>query len=193
MPADGLTKKLSRQRLEHFRAMSNLQDAHLVVTYPKLDRNREVDTSLVPDLLSTRDAGLDEPLGALESLEKLLGESSAYAIERPWLFLLASQPLGSKSSGRSRSGHLDLSLYLVLTKAARYLIANAMQAFTCQPLTRQARENPFTDSALLASLDVASGETQSLVPGSAGDMQYAQWSPVSSSQIAFVQGNNLFI
>ncbi|KAM7198739.1 putative dipeptidyl peptidase 4 [Naviculisporaceae sp. PSN 640] len=41
--------------------------------------------------------------------------------------------------------------------------------------------------------DVATGETQSLVPGSKGDIQYATWNPASSSEIAFVQGNNLFI
>jgi len=41
--------------------------------------------------------------------------------------------------------------------------------------------------------DVATGETQPLVPGSKGDIQYATWSPTSSSQIAFVQGNNLYV
>ncbi|KAK3320827.1 hypothetical protein B0T19DRAFT_249927 [Cercophora scortea] len=52
------------------------------------------------------------------------------------------EKLGCKTSGLSRSGRLDL----------RYLIANAMQAFTIQPLTKQSQGNPFTDSALLASL-----------------------------------------
>ncbi|KAK3683839.1 hypothetical protein B0T22DRAFT_263349 [Podospora appendiculata] len=52
------------------------------------------------------------------------------------------EQLGCKTSGLSRSGRLDL----------RYLIANAMQAFTIQPLTKQSQGNPFTDSALLASL-----------------------------------------
>ncbi|KAK3360530.1 dipeptidyl peptidase IV N-terminal region-domain-containing protein [Lasiosphaeria hispida] len=41
--------------------------------------------------------------------------------------------------------------------------------------------------------DVASGKIESLVPGSTGDIQYATWNPVSSSEIAFVRGNNLFI
>ncbi|KAK0716285.1 dipeptidyl peptidase IV N-terminal region-domain-containing protein [Lasiosphaeris hirsuta] len=41
--------------------------------------------------------------------------------------------------------------------------------------------------------DVGSGKTESLVPGSAGDVQFATWNPVSSSEIAFVRGNNLFL
>lgn len=56
--------------------------------------------------------------------------------------------------------------------------------------TKQYRHSYFADYIVQ---DVASGETQSLVAGSNGDIQYAEWSPVSSSQIAFVQGNNLFI
>ncbi|KAK0630867.1 dipeptidyl peptidase IV N-terminal region-domain-containing protein [Bombardia bombarda] len=56
--------------------------------------------------------------------------------------------------------------------------------------TKQYRHSYFADYLVQ---DVASGETQSLVPGSAGDIQYATWNPVSSSQIAFVQGNDLFI
>jgi len=40
--------------------------------------------------------------------------------------------------------------------------------------------------------DVASGETQELVEG-ATDVQLAVWNPVSSSQVAFVRGNNLFV
>jgi dipeptidyl-peptidase-4 len=37
------------------------------------------------------------------------------------------------------------------------------------------------------------GETMSLDPDSNGTIQYAEWSPVSSSQIAFVKGNNLYL
>ncbi|KAK0643271.1 dipeptidyl peptidase IV N-terminal region-domain-containing protein [Cercophora newfieldiana] len=40
--------------------------------------------------------------------------------------------------------------------------------------------------------DVQSGKTQQLVEGAA-DIQLAAWNPVSSSQIAFVRGNNLFV
>jgi hypothetical protein len=38
MPADGLTKQLSRQQLEHFRALLNLQDMHAEIA--TLDKNR---------------------------------------------------------------------------------------------------------------------------------------------------------
>ncbi|KAH6850860.1 hypothetical protein B0I37DRAFT_123112 [Chaetomium sp. MPI-CAGE-AT-0009] len=52
------------------------------------------------------------------------------------------EKLGFKTSGLSRSGRVDI----------RYLIANAMQAFTAQPLTKQTQSNPFADRALLAAL-----------------------------------------
>ncbi|KAH7636158.1 hypothetical protein B0T09DRAFT_379875 [Sordaria sp. MPI-SDFR-AT-0083] len=48
----------------------------------------------------------------------------------------------SNGDGMSRSGRLGL----------RYLIANAMQTFTSQPLMQQSKENPFSNPTLLASL-----------------------------------------
>jgi dipeptidyl aminopeptidase/acylaminoacyl peptidase len=56
--------------------------------------------------------------------------------------------------------------------------------------TKQYRHSYFADYLVQ---DVATGQTQSLVPGSNGTIQYATWNPISSSQVAFVQGNNLFI
>jgi dipeptidyl-peptidase-4 len=56
--------------------------------------------------------------------------------------------------------------------------------------TKQYRHSYFADYLIQ---DVATGETTSLQLNSTGDIQYAEWSPVSSSQVAFVQGNNLFI
>jgi hypothetical protein len=41
----------------------------------------------------------------------------------------------------------------------RYLIANAMQAFTAQPLAKQVQSNPFADRALLAALIIPHLET----------------------------------
>jgi hypothetical protein len=41
--------------------------------------------------------------------------------------------------------------------------------------------------------NVETGESISLDPESNGTIQYAEWSPVSSSQIAFVKGNNLYL
>jgi dipeptidyl-peptidase-4 len=56
--------------------------------------------------------------------------------------------------------------------------------------TKQYRHSYFADYLIQ---DVATGETTPLQLNSTGDIQYAEWSPVSSSQVAFVQGNNLFI
>jgi hypothetical protein len=57
--------------------------------------------------------------------------------------------LGVKRSGQTRSGRLDF----------RYLIANAMQAFTAQPLANQSCDNPFANPYLLATLLVPRLET----------------------------------
>jgi dipeptidyl aminopeptidase/acylaminoacyl peptidase len=56
--------------------------------------------------------------------------------------------------------------------------------------TKQYRHSYFADYLVQ---DVESGDVQSLVPGSSGDIQYADFSPASSSQIAFVQGNDLYL
>ncbi|GAB1320006.1 Dipeptidyl peptidase 4 [Madurella fahalii] len=56
--------------------------------------------------------------------------------------------------------------------------------------TKQYRHSYFADYLVQ---DVATGQTQSLVSDSSGDIQYATWSPASSSQIALVRGNNLFL
>ncbi|KAK4122993.1 hypothetical protein N657DRAFT_634217 [Parathielavia appendiculata] len=56
--------------------------------------------------------------------------------------------------------------------------------------TKQYRHSYF--AAYLVQ-DVATGQTEPLVGDFKGDIQYATWNPASSSQIAFVQGNNLFI
>ncbi|KAI0975006.1 hypothetical protein F4678DRAFT_421626 [Xylaria arbuscula] len=59
------------------------------------------------------------------------------------------EKLGREADGTSRSGRLDL----------RYLIANAMQAFTSQPLANQTQANPFSDPLLLATLIIPHLET----------------------------------
>jgi dipeptidyl-peptidase-4 len=56
--------------------------------------------------------------------------------------------------------------------------------------TKQYRHSYFADYQIQ---NVASGETQPLDPALAGDIQYAIWSPVSSGQITFVKGNNLYL
>ncbi|EMT73275.1 hypothetical protein FOC4_g10004641 [Fusarium odoratissimum] len=59
------------------------------------------------------------------------------------------EKLGTKCNGMSRSGRLDF----------RYLLANAMQAYTTQPLASQAKDNPFANSFLLATLIIPHLET----------------------------------
>ncbi|KAI0907005.1 hypothetical protein F4823DRAFT_44667 [Ustulina deusta] len=59
------------------------------------------------------------------------------------------EKLGREANGASRSGRLDL----------RYLIANAMQAFTSQPLANQTQDNPFSNPLLLATLIIPHLET----------------------------------
>ncbi|KAI3398129.1 hypothetical protein diail_9751 [Diaporthe ilicicola] len=72
-------------------------------------------------------------------------------VRREFLSALTGQieKLGARSSGMSRSGRLDL----------RYLIANAMQSFTAQPLTDQTQNNPFDNPYLLAGLIIPHLET----------------------------------
>ncbi|KAI2625480.1 hypothetical protein GGS21DRAFT_541012 [Xylaria nigripes] len=57
--------------------------------------------------------------------------------------------LGKRPHGEFRSGRLDM----------RYLIANAMQAFTSQPLASQTQDNPFSNPILLATLIIPHLET----------------------------------
>lgn len=56
--------------------------------------------------------------------------------------------------------------------------------------TKQYRHSYFADYLVQ---DVATGETRPLVPDAAGDVQYAAWNPASSSEVAFVRGNDLFV
>lgn len=56
--------------------------------------------------------------------------------------------------------------------------------------TKQYRHSYFANYLVQ---DVATGETESLVEDPEADIQYATWNPTSSSQIAFVRGNNLFV
>ncbi|KAG7291119.1 hypothetical protein NEMBOFW57_001129 [Staphylotrichum longicolle] len=56
--------------------------------------------------------------------------------------------------------------------------------------TKQYRHSFFANYLIQ---NVATGETQPLVKDAKTDIQYAVWNPASSSQIAFVQGNNLFL
>ncbi|KAL2887043.1 hypothetical protein HOO65_050164 [Ceratocystis lukuohia] len=78
-------------------------------------------------------------LGAQNGVDKSFSGSVSRKLEQ----------LGTKPTGESRSGRLDL----------RYLIVNAMQAFTSQRLMYQTEDNPFTNPYLLASLVIPHLET----------------------------------
>ncbi|KAI0534428.1 hypothetical protein GGR58DRAFT_60992 [Xylaria digitata] len=88
---------------------------------------------------ATRKIDLILAIGAQKSAGKqLLGAISG-----------SLEEIGREPSGASRSGRLDL----------RYLIANAMQAFTSQPLANQTQDNPFSNPLLLATLIIPHLET----------------------------------
>ncbi len=55
---------------------------------------------------------------------------------------------------------------------------------------KQYRHSYFADYLIQ---NVETGETITLDPDSDGDIQYAQWSPVSSFEIVFVKGNNVYL
>ena len=56
--------------------------------------------------------------------------------------------------------------------------------------TKQYRHSYFADYLVQ---DVKSGAVEPLIADQVGDIQYAEWNPASSSQIAFVRGNDLYI
>ncbi|KAK0626200.1 hypothetical protein B0T14DRAFT_492573 [Immersiella caudata] len=78
-----------------------------------------------------------------KELDMILAIGAERAVKQGYTSAIVGQveKLGLVSGG-SQSGRLDL----------RYLIANAMQDFTCQPLTKQTRDSPFSNSDTLASL-----------------------------------------
>ncbi|KAK4142943.1 uncharacterized protein C8A04DRAFT_12767 [Dichotomopilus funicola] len=96
-------------------------------------------------------AGAAPQEGGERRLDLIMAVGSESGVTKTRLAEVMGQieKLGFKSSGLSRSGRLDI----------RYLIANAMQAFTAQPLTKQVHSNPFADRALLAALIIPHLET----------------------------------
>ncbi|KAJ0304203.1 hypothetical protein COL5a_005337 [Colletotrichum fioriniae] len=84
-------------------------------------------------------------------IDQILAIGAQRGVKKTFVSGVTSQleKLGTKSSGVSRTGRLDF----------RYLIANAMQSFTAQPLANQTQDNPFTNSYLLATLIIPHLET----------------------------------
>ncbi|ROV97731.1 hypothetical protein VMCG_07391 [Cytospora schulzeri] len=85
------------------------------------------------------------------STDLILAIGCQRGVKRDFLPALMGQieKLGAKPSGMSRSGRLDI----------RYLIANAMQSFTAQPLLQQTHNNPFENPYLLSCLIIPHLET----------------------------------
>ncbi|KAL7944614.1 hypothetical protein V8C42DRAFT_325358 [Trichoderma barbatum] len=85
-------------------------------------------------------------------VDHILAIGSQHGVDRVYSSGIIKQleTIGTKSSDRQgRSGRVDF----------RYLLANAMQAFTALPLTNQTSDNPFTNSYLLATLLIPHLET----------------------------------
>ncbi|ROT42346.1 hypothetical protein SODALDRAFT_13209 [Sodiomyces alkalinus F11] len=98
-----------------------------------------------------RDADPGSPRTDHRRIDQVLAIGSQRGIKKSYLSGISNQleKLGKKSGEVSRSGRLDF----------RYLVANAMQAFTAQPLAHQTHDNPFTNSYLLATLIIPHLET----------------------------------
>ncbi|KAK2057578.1 hypothetical protein LY76DRAFT_594060 [Colletotrichum caudatum] len=99
-----------------------------------------------------RDTEMGESLGKdSRRIDLLLAIGAQRGVKKPFVSAVVSQleKLGSKSNGVCRNGRLDF----------RYLIANAMQSFTAQPLAKQTHDNPFNNSYFLATLIVPHLET----------------------------------
>ncbi|KJZ80155.1 hypothetical protein HIM_00005 [Hirsutella minnesotensis 3608] len=93
----------------------------------------------------------DSPQKGEGNLHQILAIGSQSGVKREYSISITSQleKLGSKSTELGRADSVDF----------RYLLANAMQAFTAQPLANQTSDNPFTNSYLLATLIVPHLET----------------------------------
>lgn len=98
-----------------------------------------------------RDASPGSPRANNRRMDQIVAIGSQKGVKREFSSSIIGllDKLGSKASGVSRSGRLDL----------RYLLANAIQAFTSQPLASQASDNPFQNPYLLATLILPHLET----------------------------------
>ncbi|KAF4337873.1 gastric mucin [Fusarium beomiforme] len=123
---------------------------------PETQGYRQFQFSLLPEL-----EGLWKPVlwetepnsnrGSCHRIDQILAIGAQRGVKRDYASAITGQleKLGTKCNGMSRSGRLDF----------RYLLANAMQAYTAQPLASQAKDNPFANSFLLATLIIPHLET----------------------------------
>ncbi|KAK6193170.1 inducible alternative oxidase 2 [Pestalotiopsis sp. IQ-011] len=84
-------------------------------------------------------------------IDLILAIGAQKGVQKDFVSAVAAslENLATKPSGVTRSGRLDL----------KYLIAKAMQSYTCLPLAKQTRDNPFTNPKFLATLMVPHLET----------------------------------
>ncbi|KAH6695792.1 hypothetical protein F5X68DRAFT_227756 [Plectosphaerella plurivora] len=112
--------------------------------------------SLLPDMGGMwkpifRETDDDTSESGTRRIDQILAVGAERGVQRAYVSSMTAQleRLGSKMGEVSRSGRLDF----------RYLVANAMQTFTAQPLSNQTRDNPFTNTYLLATLIIPHLET----------------------------------
>ncbi|KAH7320246.1 hypothetical protein B0I35DRAFT_232221 [Stachybotrys elegans] len=98
-----------------------------------------------------RDGDFDCPYGGSKKMDQILAIGSQRGVSKEFSASVTAEleVLGIESTGISRTGRLDF----------RYLLANAMQVFTAQPLANQTWDNPFANPYLLATLIVPRLET----------------------------------
>ncbi|KAI4592747.1 hypothetical protein KJ359_010507 [Pestalotiopsis sp. 9143b] len=104
-------------------------------------------------------------------IDLILAIGAQKGVQKDFVSAVAAslENLATKPSGVTRSGRLDLkygkpqtTLFFFLLQRltdSRYLIAKAMQSYTCLPLAKQTRDNPFTNPNFLATLMVPHLET----------------------------------
>ncbi|KAK8025164.1 hypothetical protein PG990_002987 [Apiospora arundinis] len=87
---------------------------------------------------------INDPIKEDRHVDLILAVGAQRGVPKDFISVVCGSldKLGVKPSGVSRSGRLDL----------RYLVANAMQSFTSQPLTNQTENNPFSNPLRLATL-----------------------------------------
>ncbi|KAK8039754.1 hypothetical protein PG993_008165 [Apiospora rasikravindrae] len=88
--------------------------------------------------------GINDPIQEDRQVDLILAVGAQRGVPKDFISVVCGSldKLGVKPTGVSRSGRLDL----------RYLVANAMQSFTSQPLTNQTENNPFGNPLRLATL-----------------------------------------
>ncbi|CAH0041531.1 unnamed protein product [Clonostachys solani] len=123
---------------------------------PETQGYRQFSFSLLPELEALwkpifREAEPGSPRATKRRIDQILAIGSQRNVAKEYSSVITGllDKLGSKKNGVSRSGRLDF----------RYLLANAMQAYTAQPLANQASDNPFNNSYLLATLIIPHLET----------------------------------